>query len=120
MSNIYSFEFCELPLVIHNGIEAALINGCAEIRFDRSGHWEVDSIAVEGHLVLTPQERAAGKSSWTYVPATPDIAITVTYRLEQEWFDKVQEAVSEHLAEGREEAREAAYDARRDDRMMGM
>ena len=27
MSNVMEFEFCELPLVIHNGIEAALING---------------------------------------------------------------------------------------------
>ena len=120
MSNVYTFEFSELPLVIHNGIEAALINGAAEIRYDRSGHWEVDSVAVEGYQPLTPEERAAGKSRWIYVPAPTELSNAIQYRLEQEWFDKVQDAISEHLADMREVAREAAYDARRDDRMMGL
>ena len=120
MSNIFSYEFEELPLVIHNGIDAALINGMAEIKYDRSGHWEVDSVSVEGYQPLTPEQRAAGKKSWIYVPATPDIEITVTCRLEQEWFGKVQDAINEHLADAREAAREnaleARYEARRDDR----
>ena len=92
MSNIFDFEFCELPLVIHNGIEAALINGMAEIKYDRSGHWEVDSIAVEGYQTLTPEQRAAGKKPWIYVPATPDIRNTnrrLTGSNRQRWFDKV-------------------------------
>ena len=118
MSNLYSFEFCELPLVIHNGIEAALINGCAEIKYDRSGHWEVESVSVEGYQPLTPEERAAGKSRWIYVPAG-DFESAIGARLENEWFDKVQDAINEHLADMREVAREAAYEARRDDRMMG-
>ena len=119
MSNIFSYEFEELPLVIHNGIEAALINGIAEIKYDRSGHWEVESVSVEGYQPLTPEQRAAGKSRWIYVPAPPELSNAIQYRLEQEWFDKVQDAINEHLADGREEAREAAYDARRDDRMHG-
>jgi hypothetical protein len=36
MSNIFSYEFEELPLVIHNDIQAGLINGCAEIKYDRN------------------------------------------------------------------------------------
>ena len=120
MSNLYTFEFEELPLVMLNNIEAALINGCAEIRFDRSGHWDVDSVMVEGYQPLTPEQRAAGKNRWVYILAPDEIAIMVTRRLEQEWFDKVQDAINEHLAEGREAAREAAAEARYEDRRMGM
>jgi hypothetical protein len=35
----FTYEFEELPLVIAKGIPAALINGCAEIAFDRDGEW---------------------------------------------------------------------------------
>ena len=119
MSNIFSFEFEELPLAIVNDIPAALINGMAEIKYDRSGHWEVDSVCIEGWQLLTLEQIAAGKRRWIYVECPPDLALTIQYRLEQEWFDKVQDAINEHLAEGREEAREAAYEARREDRMHG-
>ena len=117
MSNILSYEFEELPLVIHNGIEAALINGCACIKYDRSGHWDVDSISVEGHQSLTPEQRAAGKKPWVYVAAPTDIEVMVTYRLEQEWFGKVQDAVNEQLASDREDAAEQRAEMRRDARM---
>ena len=117
MSNILSYEFDELPLVIHNGIPAALINGLAEIKYDRSGHWDVDSVSVEGYQTLTPEQRAANKRPWIYVPAPTDIEIMVTYRLEQEWFDKVQDAVNEQLASDREDAAEQRAEMRRDARM---
>jgi hypothetical protein len=117
MSNILSYEFEELPLVIHNGIEAALINGMAEIKYDRSGHWDVDSVAVEGHQNLTPEERARGVKPWVYVKATPELEIAIQYRLEQEWFGKVQDAVNEQLAADREDAAEQRADMRRDARM---
>ena len=117
MSNIFSYEFEELPLVVHDGIPAALINGCAEIKYDRSGHWDVDSVAVEGYLTLTQEERAAGKKPWIYVAASADIGILVAYRLEQDWFDKVQDAINEHLADAREADADYRYEARRDERM---
>ena len=117
MSNILSYEFEELPLVIHNGIEAALINGMAEIKYDRSGHWDVDSVAVEGHQKLTAEERARGVRPWVYVKATPDLELTIQYRLEQEWFGRVQDAVNEQLASDREDAADNAADYRRDARM---
>lgn len=113
----FTFEFEELPLVIANGIEAALINGCAEIKYDRSGHWDVDSVSVEGYQPLTPEERAAGKRPWVYIAAPADLSVTIAYRLEQEWFDKVQDAVNDEIASDREEAAERRYDQRRDDMM---
>lgn len=114
MSNTFTYEFDELPLVIANGIPAALINGCAEIKYDRSGHWDVDSISVEGYQALTQEERAAGKRPWVYVAAPTEIEVLIAYRLEQEWFDKVQDAINEQLAEDREEARERNLEYRRE------
>jgi hypothetical protein len=119
MSNILSFEFEELPLVITNGIEAGLINGCAEIKYGRNCHWEIDSISVEGHQKLTQDERAAGKRPWIYVAAPDDLAMMIQYRLEQDWFDKVQDAVNEQLASDREDAAEMRAEMRRD-HMMGL
>lgn len=120
MSNILSFGFEELPLVITNGIEAGLINGCAEIQYDRNGHWDVDSVCVEGHQSLTQEERAAGKRPWIYVAAPTDLGVLITYRLEQDWYGKVQDAVNEQLASDREEAAEIRAEMRRDDHMMGL
>ncbi len=117
MSNILSFEFEELPLVIADGIPAALINGCAEVKYDRSGHWDIDGISVEGYQSLTPEERAAGKRPWVYVAAPVALEIMIQYRLEQEWFGKVQDAVSEKLACDREDAADARADMRRDFQM---
>lgn len=114
MGNILSFEFEELPLVITNGIEAGLINGCAEVKYDRGGHWEIDSISVEGHQKLTPDERTAGKRPWVYVAAPSDLEYMIQYRLEQHWFDKVQDAVNEQLASDREDAAEVRAEMRRD------
>jgi hypothetical protein len=117
MSNILSYEFCELPLVIHNGIEAALINGMAEIKYNRDGFVAIDSITVEGHQKLTAEERARKASPWIYVKAPPELEMLIGQRLEGEWFDRVQEAVREQLASDREDAAEQRADARRDARM---
>jgi hypothetical protein len=119
MRNILSFEFEELPLVITNGIEAGLINGCAEVVYDRGGYWEINSISVEGHQKLTPDERAAGKRPWIYVAAPIELADMIALRLESEWSGKVQDAINEHMAEEREAAADMRYDMRRDE-MMGL
>lgn len=121
MSNVFDFEWDEMPLVIVDGIPAALINGMAAIKYDRHGHWTVspEDIAVEGYQTLTTEERARGVRPWIYVSAPYDIGVLIAHRLEQEWFDKVQDAVNEHLATDREDAREAQHDARRDDAMWG-
>jgi len=116
MSNILDFEFEELPLVIHNGIPAALINGMAGIKYDRNGNWEIDGIYVEGYQTLTPEERAAGKRPWIYVRA-PDLIFIIAERLEIQWKDKVDNAVNEQIASDREDAAEQRADYRRDARM---
>jgi hypothetical protein len=120
MSNILSFEFEELPLVIANGIPAGLINGCAEIQYDRSGYWEIDSVSVEGHQTLTQEERDAGKRPWVYVAVPMDLEVMITMRLDgAEWSGKIQDAINEQLASDREDAAEARADMRRD-ALMGL
>jgi hypothetical protein len=119
MSNILSFEFEELPLVITNGIPAGLINGCAEIKYGRNCHWEIDSISIEGWIKLTPEQREAGKRPWVYVAAPDEIATLIGQRLEGEWHDQVQDAVNAQLCSDREDAAEVRADMRRD-HMMGL
>jgi hypothetical protein len=119
MSNIFSFEFEELPLVISNGIPAGLINGCAELVYDRHGGWHVDSVAVEGYQSLTPAERAAGKKPWVYVGAPDEIASLIENRLCSEWNGKVQDAINEQLASDREDAADMRAESRRD-HLMGL
>lgn len=114
MSNILSYEFEELPLVIVNGIEAALINGLAEIRYNRDGQWQVESISVEGYLPLTLEQRAAGKKPWVYVKAPAELEFLISERLEGEWRDRVSEAVREQLGFDRESAAEQRAESRRD------
>ena len=119
MSNILTFEFEELPLVIANGIPAALINGCAEIQYDRNTDWHVGSISVEGYQSLTPEERSAGKRPWVYVAAPRELEALIEDRLYGEWSCKVLDAVNEQLASDREDAAEMRAEMRRD-HLMGL
>jgi len=117
MSNILDFEFEELPLAIVKGIPAGLINGMAEIRYNREGGWGVESVCLEGYQTLTPEERARGARPWIYVAAPSGIADIVTERLHTDWHDRVVEAVRELLASDREDYLDMRRDARRDDAM---
>jgi hypothetical protein len=117
MSNILTFEFEELPLVIHDGIEAAEINGCAEICYTRDAEWSIENIAVEGRQSLTLEQRAAGKKPWIYVKAPAELEFLISERLEGEWHDKVSDAVREQLEFDREAAAEQRADMRRDERL---
>ena len=119
MSNTLDFEFSELPLVIHNGIEAGLTNGLASIEYDRDGEWWITGVSVEGYQKLTLSERAAGKKPWVYVKAPTQLEDMISHRLENEWFDRVFEAVREQLTGDREDAFEYRRDARRDT-LMGL
>lgn len=110
----FTYEFEELPLVIANGIPAGLINGCAEIKFDRNGEWEIDGICVEGYQNLTAEERSAGKRPWIYVKAPIDLVFLIAARLEIDWKDKVDDAINEQRAIAREAAAEYRADDRRE------
>jgi hypothetical protein len=117
MSNILSFEFQELPLVVLDGIEAALINGMVEVEYDRNGNWFIDSVTVEGHQKQTQEERAAGKNPWVYV-AAPDLDLIINSRLmEDKWHQHIANAVREQLASDRDDAAEMRADMRRDHSM---
>ena len=114
MSNYFTFEFDELPLVIaKDGTPAALINGCADIRYNSDCEWHIENISVEGYQTLTPEQRSAGKKPWIYVPAG-DLEFIIGARLEGEWHDRVCEAVREQLASDREDAAEQRAEMRRD------
>lgn len=101
MANTLSYEFNELPLVIDNGVEAGLINGCAEVLYRREGDWQIDSVCIEGWQGATQEERAAGKSPWVYVAAPDEIATLIVNRLNTDWRSRVQNAVNEELDEAR-------------------
>lgn len=114
MSDVLSYEFSELPLVIANGIEAGLINGCAEIKFDRGGEWYVESVSLEGYQNISQEEREAGKRPWIYVAAPMELTDLIAARLENEWFDNVQDTVNEQLARNREAAADTRSEMRRE------
>lgn len=116
--NQFVFSFEELPLVIAPGIEAALINGQAEIEYDRGGDWQVKHISVEGHRALTLDERAAGEKPWVYIPASAAIEFIILGRLNEEWFDNIQSCVSIHVEEDRQCAADDYADMKRDERML--
>ena len=109
----FMMPFDELPLVIHRGIEAALVNGAVEIEYSRGGDWGTGQVTVEGF----GERDASGKRQWPQVPAPPAIAAIIVQRLEKEWAHKVQDAVREQLAADREDALEMRADMRRDEKM---
>lgn len=106
----FDYDFEELPLVIdETGIEAAFINGRAEIEYSRDGEWQIVGISVEGF-----GERIDGKRQWPQVPAPVALMTIIANRLENEWLPKVLDAVNEQIAEDRQYAADDAADHRRD------
>lgn len=108
MNKTFTFEFEELPLVIDNGIEAAFINGQAEIKYNRDGEWQIIGISVEGF-----GDRVDGKRQWPQVPAPVALMLIIVDRLNREWSGKVQDAINEQNTEDRECAADDAADYRR-------
>jgi hypothetical protein len=111
--NSFIFSFEELPLVIVNGIEAAFINGQAEIQYNRYGDWSVNYVSVEGF----GERDANGKRDWPQLEAPAPIANIIRDRLENQWYGKVCDALGEQFASDREAALDERADRRRDERM---
>lgn len=109
----FTYEFDELPLAIVNGIEAAFINGSAEIEYANDGYWQLGAISVEGF-----GDRVNGKREWPQVPAPPALAAMIIHRLTNDWDDKVSTAVQERIAEDHECERDNWADMRREERML--
>jgi hypothetical protein len=113
MSNYMEFVFDELPLVIHDGAEAGLVNGKAELEYDRDGQWMIVSITLDAATSVLVN----GKRKWPQVECPPVIAAIIDERLNKEWYGRVCDAVREQLASDREDALEQRAEMRRDARM---
>ena len=112
MSNTFTYTLDEIPLVVNDGLEAAFVNGEAEIEYSRDGEWMILGITLDANSTMID-----GKRKWIQTAAPPVIAAIIDERLNKEWFDRVQEAVREQLASDREDALEQRAEMRRDARM---
>jgi len=114
MSRTLIFKFEELPLVIDLGAEAGLVNGQAVISYWNDGQWSVSSLALDGHRERSEAERDADRAlgkkliprfEHKLVPLDGDPLHTLIWtRLNDEWHDRVQDAVREAIAAEREVA----------------
>lgn len=112
----FPWEFSELPLVVMPGIEAAVINGMAEVEYTHGGDWQIKSVCVEGFRNLTMAERAKGIKPWVYIPASAALEHVILGRLDNEWRSKVSDAVAAQIEIDREAAADDAADYRREAR----
>lgn len=108
---IFYYTFEELPLAVVNGIEAGLVNGQAEIHYDR-GNWSIGSITLEGM-----GQRVNGVRQWPQVACPEAIAAIIGARLEDEWAGRIDDALADQIERDREDAIEARAERRREERM---
>jgi hypothetical protein len=130
MPNKFCFEFEELPLMVEGGFQCGLINGVADISYDRDGTWSVSAVALEGHRqnYYSAEYREAAAARKEHLPrfqiknvwldAGTSIHLMIVDRLETEWRGQVQDAVMDRIAEDREAGRTFRAELRRDDAMM--
>ncbi len=124
MQRTLEFEFDELPLIIDLGFDAAIISGMADISYPPDGEWSVSAIYVDGYrersLVEKAKMRGDGIVPTSFEKKLVEIERgswmfdTIARRLENEWRDKVQNAVNEAIGEDRACAADNAADYRRD------
>lgn len=102
MSGELRFPFEELPLVIEQGWEAGLVNGEANVRYERDGEWDVTAIALDGYRA----KRSGYLIEWQHKPIVlcprehEQLRATILDRLESEpWRARIQDAVNKELAE---------------------
>lgn len=97
----FKYKFEELPLAIVNGIEAGLVNGEAEIELNSDGTWWVSHIAVEGYRNATKEEIAKGSRPFVRdlapLDAGNELDFLISQRLNDEWHDRVQDAVRDQI-----------------------
>lgn len=115
MAHPMTYSFYELPLILENGIQAAMVEGEAEINYTRDvWDYTIKSISLNS---FSEKDR-----SWKCVALDEGNPLySILYdRIEHFACDNVQEAIREQLAEDRNEAAEMRYEMRRDDIMMGL
>jgi len=107
--NTMKFEFDnEMPLIVIDGnTTAGDIDGHAEIEYTQEGDWGINAIYIECYRRRSFVERAnPAVEAWPIVEAPEPFNSMIRDRLENEWFNKVQNAVNEQLASDREDAAE--------------
>jgi len=118
--NTFTFTFEDLPLVEESFqdklVEAALINGQAEVQYDRAGNWEIDASDISLDTYGGPRDHN-GKQLRPYVAAPEPIASIILDRLNGSWGRRVYNDVQEQIASDREDAADRQADYRRDQRM---
>jgi hypothetical protein len=114
MAKTFLKKFDELPLVIAPGIDGAMINVRAEIEYSRNGSWTICEIEVEAYRKISWQERAAGADPWTYLPASEVLSGIIHGRLNNEWFERVQNSVDERIESDIEAAEDDRADMKRE------
>jgi len=120
--NTMKFEFeNEMPLVvIDKNTTAGNVDGNAEIEYSRDGIWEITGIYIECYRQRSYAEREAKVEAWPIVEAPEPFNTMIRFCLENEWQERVQDAVDYQLEQDRMDAAEARADMRRDERMMGL
>jgi hypothetical protein len=114
MAKTFLQKFDELPLVISPGIDGAMINVRAEIEYSRNGSWTICEIEVEAYRKISWQEREAGADPWTYIPASEALVGIIAGRLNNEWFERVQNAVDEKIEDDLESGEDNRADMKRE------
>jgi hypothetical protein len=115
MTKTFTYSFEELPLVLENGIQAALVEGEAEISYTR----DVWDFTIKSVSLNSWNEKSRTWKCVALDEGNPLHGI-IYDRLEHFASDSVQEAIREQLAEDRAEAAEMRAEMRRDDIMMGL
>lgn len=115
MASTFTYSFEELPLVLENGIQAALVEGEAEIAYTR----DVWDFTIKSISLNSWNEKSRAWKCVALDEGNPLYSILYD-RIEHFACDNVQEAIREQLAEDRAEAAEMRAEMRRDDIMMGL
>ena len=118
MTHSFAYHFDELPLIVRDGYDAALICGEAEISYSYEDDFSVGDVAVEGwrrrENSILSDRKAVGLAS------DEPLAIWIRHRLENECRQWVLDAIDDDIRERREYAAETAAEHRADQRREGV
>jgi len=115
MPRTLTYTFEELPLVQECGIQAALVDGEAEISYSR----DVWDFTIQSISLNSFNEKDRKWKPLALDEGNPLYGI-IYDRLEGYASESVQEAVRQQLIEDRNDAAEMRAEARRDDMRMGL
>ena len=118
MTHSFTYTIDDLPLIVRDGFDAAMICGEAEISYSHEDDFEIGDVAVEGWR----RRENSILSDRKAVPLASDepLAIWIRHRLENECRQWVLNAIDDDIRERREYAEETAAEHRADQRREGV